>query len=126
MIGWNKGGGVPYIRQELRPSIDRAMESLLNMSFTQGELNYVITHIIRSHLKTHGESYQTHNDIVGVLECAKMEHYRTMTSKYEDIKKQSNGDVIATQAKDSIPTPYEGESRGKGVRPPQGVTKHKE
>ena len=38
-------------------------------------------------------SYQTYNDIVGVLDCAKMEIYRRLVAKYEDAKVEENGDV---------------------------------
>jgi hypothetical protein len=44
-------------------------------------------------LKTNGMSYQNINELIGVLECAKLELYRRVASPYEDEKIQSNGDV---------------------------------
>jgi hypothetical protein len=41
----------------------------------------------------HGQSYSIINDIVGVLECAKMEFYRRVAVPYEDKKRTENGDV---------------------------------
>jgi len=58
-----------------------------------GQLNYVFSAIIRGYLAQHGKKYQTMNDIVGVLECAKLELYRRVTAPYEDVKIKENGDV---------------------------------
>jgi hypothetical protein len=58
-----------------------------------GQLNYTITNLIINYIQIKGESYQTYNDIIGVLECAKIELYRRKISEYEDAKKQINGDV---------------------------------
>jgi hypothetical protein len=56
-------------------------------------LNYIITVLCKKYIQDHGESYQHYNDIIGVLECAKMEFYRRKIVPYEDIKILSNGDV---------------------------------
>jgi hypothetical protein len=58
-----------------------------------GELNYVFTEIIYNYLERNGEKYQTYNDIVGALECCKMELYRRRVMPYEDKKIAENGDV---------------------------------
>jgi hypothetical protein len=60
---------------------------------TVGELNFVVTRLMRDYALRKGASYQTHNDIIGVLECAKQEWYRRCTSPYEDYKMTLNGDV---------------------------------
>ena len=60
---------------------------------TEGELNYFITSILNVYLKQKGEKYATYNDIIGVLECAKLEYYRRKVSVYENKKIESNGDV---------------------------------
>ena len=39
-------------------------------------------------------SYRNINELIGVLECAKLELYRRVASPYEDEKIQSNGDVF--------------------------------
>jgi hypothetical protein len=44
-------------------------------------------------LKAHGTNYALLNELIGVLECAKLELYRRVASPYEDEKIQSNGDV---------------------------------
>jgi hypothetical protein len=40
-----------------------------------------------------GLKYKTINDILGALEGAKMEFYRRVVVKYEDSKREENGDV---------------------------------
>ena len=58
-----------------------------------GELNYAFTEIIKTYLATFGESYQVYNDIVGALECCKLELYRRKIVPYEDVKIVTNGDA---------------------------------
>lgn len=58
-----------------------------------GVLNYCISALLNKVLKTNGVSYRNINDLIGVLECAKLELYRRVASPYEDEKIQSNGDV---------------------------------
>ena len=60
---------------------------------TPGVLNYKVTTLLLDYLILRGETYQTYNDIIGVLECAKLEMYRRRTSDYEDKKMAENGDV---------------------------------
>ena len=60
---------------------------------TPGELNYCFTLLAVEYLKNKGERYQTYNDIIGALECAKLEMYRRKTAPYEDKKITENGDV---------------------------------
>ena len=60
---------------------------------TPGELNYVLSQQIRSYLAMRGLSYNCVNDIVGVLECLKMEFYRKLAGPYEDKKEIENGTV---------------------------------
>ena len=57
-----------------------------------GDLNYIITMILSKAL---GENpnYARLNEIMGVLECCKLEMYRRKVAKYEDQKISENGDV---------------------------------
>lgn len=57
-----------------------------------GELNFVLTTIIRDYFSQHG-NYQGINDIVGALEGCKAEFQRRVVGKYEDQKIEDNGDV---------------------------------
>lgn len=58
-----------------------------------GELNYAITVMMINYLNRKGVSYTNMNEVIGVLECAKLELYRRMTAPYEDTKIDENGDV---------------------------------
>lgn len=72
------------------------------MPTTTGQLNYLITSLCNAYLKQRntdetygfiGPSYGAINDIIGVLECAKLEYYRRMAAPYEDKKVLDNGDI---------------------------------
>jgi hypothetical protein len=39
------------------------------------------------------KSYFSYNEVVGVLECVKLEMYRRLVAPYEDRKCKENGDV---------------------------------
>lgn len=60
---------------------------------TAGDLNYRFTMLIKQHIEKMGESYQTYNDIIGALECCKLELYRRKVEYYENQKCLENGDV---------------------------------
>ena len=60
---------------------------------TAGELNYCLTKQILQYLKDKGESYQTYNDVLGVLNAVPHELYRRKISKYEDVAIERNGDI---------------------------------
>ena len=61
-----------------------------------GELNYKISDILDQYIRDCGLSYTVLNEIVGVLECAKLEVYRRIAVPYEDIKLHDNGEVYGT------------------------------
>jgi hypothetical protein len=83
---------MPYIKQEDRERFDKWLKGICPPD-TPGELNYILTKICHLYLDRSLASYQYHNDVIGVLECAKQEFYRRMTVPYEDKKIQENGDV---------------------------------
>ncbi len=59
-----------------------------------GDLNWSVHQRVAEYLRVNGGlSYRTINDVVGVLECVKMELYRRLAAPYEDAKKVQNGDV---------------------------------
>jgi len=79
---------MPYIRKIERKEIEQG-----RTPSTPGELNYCFTLLINEYLNTLGERYQTYNDIIGALECCKLELYRRKIGTYEDKKTLENGDV---------------------------------
>ena len=81
---------MPYIKPDLR---DELNDDMARLPETPGELNFVITSIINGYRHSQGLSYQTINDIVGALECAKLEFVRRIVNPYENAKMAENGDV---------------------------------
>jgi len=90
---------MPYISQDKRELLQHSLASLAagiivaDPKDQAGVLNYCISALLNEVLKTNGISYRNVNELIGVLECAKLELYRRVASPYEDEKIQSNGDV---------------------------------
>lgn len=80
---------MPYIKQDDRENIEDLTKSPTNA----GELNYLIHLILSNYVDDLGESYQTYNDIMGVLEGVKLELYRRRVAPYEEKKIKENGDI---------------------------------
>lgn len=80
---------MPYIPETNRDNLEQRYESPGH----PGELNFVISRLLDEYVKTKGVSYSTYNEIVGVLECAKLEFYRRLVVGYEEQKLNENGDV---------------------------------
>jgi len=91
---------MPYITKDVREKLDGEISNLIS-SFNSiedfekqrsGILNYIVTRLLIASFK--GElKYSKINDVIGALECCKMELYRRIAGKYEDGKIISNGDV---------------------------------
>lgn len=91
---------MPYIKESKRhildPHIKTLHRELVGMEADdewnnmEGNINYLITALLR---RIYGKSYAEINAAVGMLECCKLEHYRTIAAPYEDQKKHDNGDV---------------------------------
>ena len=58
-----------------------------------GELNYAFTRMALGYIERHGKDYQHISEVIGALECAKLEFYRRLAAPYEDTKIAENGDV---------------------------------
>ena len=60
------------------------------MEQVDGELNYVVTKILK---EIYQQRYFSLNRAVGVLESIKQEFYRRVVAPYEDVKIGESGDV---------------------------------
>lgn len=80
---------MPYIKYDDRKRLERGQLG----PKVPGELNYLITKECANYADDHGHSYTVYNEIIGVLECAKLEFYRRLAAPYEDTKIKENGDV---------------------------------
>ena len=84
---------MPYIKNENRELFDKELEEIGDEIDNVGELNYCITYLCLKYLQKNTVSYKIINDIIGVLECSKLEMYRRVAIPYEDMKIMENGDV---------------------------------
>jgi hypothetical protein len=82
---------MPYIHRHSRERLELG-ESPLNA----GELNYLITLLCIEYGEDRPDGYTTYNEIIGALECAKLEFSRRVVAPYEDEKIEENGDVYET------------------------------
>ncbi|MCP4651651.1 MAG: hypothetical protein GY853_16440 [PVC group bacterium] len=83
---------MPYITKhdrDLLAGLQITFEHLMPVCHI-GEINFLITDML---LCTKPETYQDFNELIGLLECVKLEFYRRAVAIYEDKKKEENGDV---------------------------------
>ncbi len=89
-----KGKNLPYIKSHTRQRFENSLHSIMqNIPQDAGELNYLITRIIDLYIQIKGKNYANLNEVIGVVECVKLEYYRRIILDYENIKINENGDV---------------------------------
>ena len=91
---------MPYIKQEHREVYDTFINAIvesLPMIYNDrcGHLNYIVTQLMLKGLDP--VRYHDFNEIVGTLECIKLEMYRRAVGPYEDKKLKENGDAYDTE-----------------------------
>jgi len=87
---------VPYIEQDLRKAYN--VEPLADCSpMSAGDLQYCVAKLIGNMLRVRTMRYQVLNDVIGALEGAKLEFYRTVVVPYENGKMADNGAVYHVQ-----------------------------
>ena len=88
---------MPYIPKDDRIPFEAYLQDIEGVvkefGFSNGDLNYLITRICKIYQDKHGTSYNIIKDVVGALECAKLEYYARIARPYEDKKIKTNGDV---------------------------------
>jgi len=94
---------MPYIKQDKRAVLDQHINNLHRAlvdlelddpnNNTEGNLNYTITRLIKLVYGQVTSSYRDVNDVIGMLECIKLEYYRKLAAPYEDVKEIENGVV---------------------------------
>ena len=80
---------MPYVEKGVRESLEQGRTPK-----KPGELNYLMSQLVKSFLAENGVSYTSLNAVVGVLECLKLEVYRRLAVPYEEDKARMNGDVF--------------------------------
>ena len=93
---------MPYIPKEYRPNYDKHIKAMVKavVEYEQisakdgiGHLNYIMTAMIHLYADSRGISYSTYNDMIGVLECAKLELYADKIKPYENKAIKKNGAI---------------------------------
>ena len=91
---------MPYITQHRRRCLDEQFgDSILDLVDigkyvdSTGELNYVLTKIVKGYFDSHLANYAAINDVLGALDGVKAEFYRRVAVPYEEAKIKANGDV---------------------------------
>jgi hypothetical protein len=87
---------MPYIlpedRLKLKPATD-AIVAAVDASTTAGDLNYMISLMVKAYVDAKGLRYEHLNAVVGALDSCKAEFQRRVVAPYEDSKIAENGDV---------------------------------
>lgn len=83
---------MPYIKQEQRPLIDKALDDV--KIHDAGELNYAMTRLCHKFIEMRGLKYETLALVTGVVQNVNQELYRRVASPYEDVKSSENGDIL--------------------------------
>jgi hypothetical protein len=84
---------MPYIKQDARHTFESHIQNLAADADNAGDLNYIITKMLHLYLKKKGLRYANCNEVMGALECCKLELYRKLIGTYEDEKIVENGGV---------------------------------
>ena len=86
---------MPYVKSEIRSMLASTIKAIeQNPPITVGDLNYVVTKTCLAFLKKNMiVNYQSYNDVIGALECCKLEMYRRAIAPYEDKKIAEHSDV---------------------------------
>jgi hypothetical protein len=86
---------MPYLAEGDRQAVDELVEKIREASIAgAGTLNYLFTQICIAYLAEATPARYIHmNDLIGALECAKLELYRRLVVPYEETKIAQNGDV---------------------------------
>jgi hypothetical protein len=98
---------MPYVAKKVRELLDADIEMLFDSlqgptrgsDIHPGLFNYAFSKILHSYITERGgPNYRLLNELIGMLECCKLELYRQIAAKYEDQKKRENGAVSELDA----------------------------
>lgn len=88
---------MPYIAAGNRAPLERRLREAADQIETAGELNFAITYLCTRWMEDEFK-YADLNELIGVLECAKLEFYRRVCAPYEDAKMEEHGDVYSNHS----------------------------
>lgn len=84
---------MPYLTKDRRAELHTELAFAHRAWYPEnaGDLNYIVSRFIDQYLATTGMSYAGINEMIGALECCKLELYRKIAAPYEDEKERVNG-----------------------------------
>ena len=88
---------MPYIGPEAKIKLAADLDAGLGPE-TAGELVFILTQLCTAYIHRHGHGFAILNNVIGALECTKLEFYRRVAAPYEDRKCAENGDVYLKEA----------------------------
>ena len=97
---------MPYIKKELRGYLGHAVRTLAGLIHRRpdtgraGMVNYAISYLVSLLIREQGCSYALLNELIGALECAKLELYRRLVVEHEEEKIKQNGDIFNEETTD--------------------------
>ena len=98
---------MPYLKVEDKEYLSKIVKEANSIEWEDpGQLNYVMTELCKAFMKSLGGRYYVHDEIIGALECCKLEFYRRKTAVYEDQKIEENGDVYGDSGLDETNKNY--------------------
>ncbi len=86
---------MPYIKKEKRLGLREAADNLNGWICDAGDFNYAISCLVHFYFRDNpgNPNYDIFNEVIGVLECVKLELYRDVIGPYEQKKKEENGAI---------------------------------
>lgn len=88
---------MPYIKKQEREKFAKVLQEFSelqkNTNLSSGDMNYLLTSILLEFSKKNQVNYAKYNEIIGVLECCKLEFYRKIITPYEKQKISENGSL---------------------------------
>ena len=100
---------MPYIDKDLREAmIKRITDNKSRYDYSvkrphnAGTFNYLISFLCHSYIKHCGLNYTVINQVIGILECVKLELYRMIAAPYENKKRMENGSVSDLDSNDEV------------------------
>lgn len=88
---------MPYVDASARAELDPEVEALAVklQALGVGELTYALTRLCDAFAMRNGSMSfaDSVNDVVGSLECTKLEFYARVATPYEYLKRTTNGDA---------------------------------
>lgn len=96
---------MPYITQADRDLVERRLD-IFGTNWAPdnaGQLNYLVSTYINNYFAANTLNYANVNEMIGALECMKLELYRLVAGPYENIKADANGPVYTTKVNEPKP-----------------------